>query len=73
MYTLPLPPRFFLTLAFLASGLAALVHSAEVEVAPPPRLAQVQPVIRTAVDLDRAVLAEIRQRSQIMRNLQYLS
>jgi hypothetical protein len=50
-----------------------MVALADVEVAPPPRPAAAGWVIRTAPDLDQAVLTEIRERSEIMRNLQYLS
>ncbi len=63
----------FATLAFLVSP------STAVEVAPSPRQAgaavapAVKPEIKTAVDLDKALIAEIKARSEIMKNLQYLS
>jgi len=73
MRTLPIRSWYWSGLILLISGLVTLAHSAEVEVAPPPRPAPVLLDIRSPLDLDRAVLTEIRQRSQIMRNLQYLS
>jgi hypothetical protein len=73
MRTLPLRSRYWPALVLLVGALATLVYSAEVEVAPPPRPASALLNIRTPLDLDRAVLTEIRQHSQIMRNLQYLS
>lgn len=58
----------------LLVGMAtAAVWGAEVEVAPPPRLATPRLEIRSATDLDRAVMAEIQERAEIMKNLQYLS
>ncbi|MCS7021666.1 MAG: M20/M25/M40 family metallo-hydrolase [Gemmataceae bacterium] len=53
--------------------LLTMVYAEEVEVAPPPRPVAPPLQIRTPVDLDRAVLSEIRQHSEIMKNLQYLS
>jgi hypothetical protein len=60
----------FVALAFLVTP------STAVEPAPAPRLAGVpvaKPEIKTAVDLDRAIIAEVKARSEIMKNLQYMS
>lgn len=73
MRTLPHGNQYWSAVVLLVGGLATLLYGAEVEVAPPPRPAAVSLNIRSPLDLDRAVLTEIRQHSQIMRNLQYLS
>jgi hypothetical protein len=71
----------FAALAFLVTP------STAVEPAPSPRQAgtttapalkpevapAAKPEIKTAVDLDKAIIAEIKARSEIMKNLQYLS
>jgi hypothetical protein len=40
---------------------------------PAGRVANTTREIKTAVDLDRAIIAEIKERSELMKNLQYLS
>lgn len=62
----------FLALVFLVSP------STAVEIAPLPRQAgaaapAAKPDGSAAVDLDKALIAEVKTRSQIMKNLQYLS
>jgi carboxypeptidase Q len=51
---------------FITPGLA-------LDVAPAPRVSGALPEIKTAEDLDQAFLIEIKKRSEIMKNLQYLS
>ncbi len=57
----------FAPLAFLVTPTIAA------EVAPAPRVVGTLPEIKTSDDLDLALMAEIKQRSELMKNLQYLS
>ncbi len=61
----------------LATAFSALaffvVPALAVEVAPAPRVAGTLPEIKAPADLDQAFLIEIKKRSEIMKNLQYLS
>jgi hypothetical protein len=67
-----------LTTAFAALVITILpTHTPAIDNAPMPRVAsRATPSvgeIKTAVDLDRAIITEIKERSELMKNLQYLS
>ena len=57
----------FVPLTFLVTPSSAF------DVAPAPRQVGVLPEIKTPLDLDQALMIEIKARSQLMTNLQYLS
>jgi carboxypeptidase Q len=61
-------------LATAFCSLALLVTTSfAAEVAPAPHQAVAKPEIKTPIDLDDAIMAEIKNHTEIMNNLQYLS
>ena len=56
------------------AGLCLLTASRAADTAPAPRPAPAVPLtIASAVELDKALMADIKSKSEIMKNLQYLS
>ena len=56
------------------AGLCLLTASRAADTAPAPRPAPAAPLtIASAVELDKALMADIKSKSEIMKNLQYLS
>ena len=65
--------RPWLLAAAFASLAFFVVPALAIEIAPAPRVAGTLPEIKTPGDLDQAFLIEIKRRSEIMKNLQYIS